>query len=60
MGAKEIDKLLTTKEISEFLQIPMSTIKLYVACDEIPSIKIGRHRRFDINEVKKWLKKKAS
>lgn len=62
MGARkeQLEKLLTTEEVAELLQIPVRTIKLYVATNDIPSIKIGRHRRFLPDEVLKWVRKQGS
>ncbi|MEW6186067.1 MAG: helix-turn-helix domain-containing protein [Thermodesulfobacteriota bacterium] len=54
------DDFLKVEEISRWLRIPKSTI--YKLCQEgqIPGIKIGRHWRFNRNEINAWFKKKAN
>lgn len=52
--------LMTIEDLGKFLQIPISTLRLYTATGEIPSIKIGRHRRYRTEEVERWLKRKSA
>lgn len=52
--------LLTPKQLSEYLQIPITTIYQYVHQEYIPHIKIGGHLRFDKFKIEKWLMKKSS
>ncbi len=56
MGEKKIRELWTIKELVAYLKIPKSTVLMYVAMEKIPSIKIGRHRRFIPDEVEKAIK----
>lgn len=65
MGAKKmtpikIERLWHIDDVHEYTGIPVSTLKLYIATDRIPSIKIGRHRRFDGDEIKKWIRRKST
>jgi len=46
MGEKKYQQLWDTQDVMEYLRLPRSTVKLYIAINKIPSIKIGRHRRF--------------
>jgi excisionase family DNA binding protein len=47
--------LMTAEEVSEWLRIAKST--LYKLCKEgkIPSVKVGKHWRFDRKNVESWL-----
>lgn len=47
--------VLTIKELSEYLKIPIST--LYKLCQEgrLPSQKVGRHWRFRKEAIDRWL-----
>lgn len=51
------DKFLTLKELSVLLRISPSTARnrLYLGLSMPPSIRIGRARLFDRDEVEKWL-----
>jgi excisionase family DNA binding protein len=50
-------KLLTIKEIAEYLQVKTSTIYQWTHQGYIPHIKLGNHVRFRINRIDKWLDK---
>jgi excisionase family DNA binding protein len=41
-----LDELLTAVEVAELLHIPPSTGGRYARRSVLPSIKLGRHRRF--------------
>lgn len=60
VSAEKMERLWLIEDVHEFTSIPISTLKLYTATNQIPSIKIGRHRRYDPVEIRKWLKRKAS
>lgn len=60
MNKKKLEQLMTVDDLIELTRIPRSTLLLRVATGEIPSIKIGRHRRFLPEDILKWLKKQAS
>lgn len=60
ISAEKAERLWLIEDVHEYTSIPLSTLKLYVATNRIPSIKIGRHRRFDPVEIRKWIKRKAS
>lgn len=57
---EKMERLWLIEDVAEFTTIPISTLKLYVATNQIPSIKIGRHRRFDPEEIRRWIKKKGA
>jgi excisionase family DNA binding protein len=46
-----LDELLTTEEVAELLNIPRSTVSEYARRGVLPSIKLGRHRRFVRSDV---------
>jgi excisionase family DNA binding protein len=60
ISQEKIERLWLIEDVHEFTSIPISTLKLYVATNQIPSIKIGRHRRFDPDEIRKWIKRKSA
>jgi len=51
------ERLLTPKDVSEMLQIRLSTIYHWVQTRAIPFFKIGRHIRFKVRDLEKWLEK---
>lgn len=54
------DRLLTVNELSEKLNISMSTILNWVRQGKIPAIKLGRQWRFNLMDVELWLKTKST
>jgi excisionase family DNA binding protein len=46
-----LTKLRTTTEIAELLQMKRSTVENYARRGLLPSIKLGRHRRFVQSDV---------
>jgi excisionase family DNA binding protein len=46
-----IDELLTTDQVAELLHMPRSTVEDYARRGVLPSIKLGRHRRFVLSDV---------
>ena len=49
--------LLTAAQVAELLVVPVSSVYEYARRyrDPLPSIQIGRHRRFDRDTVAGWL-----
>ena len=49
--------LLTAAQVAELLAVPVSSVYDYARRfrDPLPSITIGRHRRFDRDTVADWL-----
>lgn len=60
ISSEKMERLWLIEDVKEFTGIAISTLKLYVALNKIPSLKIGKHRRFDPDEIRKWIKRKAS
>lgn len=57
MGEKKVKELWNIDDLSDFLGMPRSTTYVLVSSGKIPSLKIGKHRRFIPDEVKAALKK---
>jgi len=53
----ELEGLLTPREVSEKLRVKLSTIYHWVQTRAIPFFKIGRHIRFRVRDLEKWLEK---
>ena len=49
--------LLTADEVAALLAVPRSSVYEYARRlhDPLPSLRIGRHRRFDRRSVERWL-----
>jgi excisionase family DNA binding protein len=46
-----LDELMTAEQVAELLLLPISTIKDYARRGVLPSIKLGKHRRFVRSQV---------
>lgn len=53
-------RILNPEQISELLQVKLSTIYQWTHQDYIPHYKVGRFVRFDEIEIMNWLKKSQS
>lgn len=47
----EVDELMTAEQVAELLLMPRSTVEDYARRGILPSIKLGRHRRFVRTDV---------
>ena len=54
-----IDKLLTTAQVAEWLNVSESTIRKWVHYGFIPYVKIGRCVRFIREDIEKWLQERT-
>jgi excisionase family DNA binding protein len=50
-----MEKLMTAKELSQFLKLTESTIYKLVSNGEIPGFKIGDSWRFELEEIRKLI-----
>lgn len=57
---KQLEELLTVDDVCKIVKIPKQTLLLRIYSGELPSLKIGRHRRFLPEDVYKWLKKQTA
>lgn len=48
-----LDELMTARQIAETLQMRVSTVEAYARRGLLPSVKLGRHRRFIKSEVER-------
>lgn len=53
-----MNKVLTTKELAEYLKLTEVTIYKYVHEGKIPALKIGSRWRFDKDQIDDLLRKK--
>jgi excisionase family DNA binding protein len=51
-----MEKLMTAKELSQFLEQSESTIYKLVSNGEIPGFKIGDSWRFELEEIRKLIR----
>ncbi len=51
-----MEKIMTAKELSQFLKLSESTIYKLAAKGEIPGFKIGDSWRFELEEIQKMIK----
>jgi excisionase family DNA binding protein len=52
-GASLLDELMTAHEVAEVLRMRVSTIEGYARRGLLPSVKVGRHRRFIRSEIER-------
>jgi excisionase family DNA binding protein len=50
-----MEKIMTAKELSQFLKLSESTIYKLVSNGEIPGFKIGDSWRFELDEIQKMI-----
>jgi len=55
-----VGKILTTKELSEYLQLTEVTIYKYVSEGKIPGMKIGSRWRFEKDKIDDLMKNENS
>lgn len=51
------DKLLTTEEVTEYLNIDLRTLYRYIKECRIPAIRVGRQWRFRKEQIESWLQR---
>lgn len=49
------EKLWTIKEVAEFLRVKQSVVKYWLYNSDIPHIKLGKHYRFDPEDIREWI-----
>lgn len=55
---REVERLLTPKQVSEMLQVDLSTVYLWTHTEFIPHYKLGRCVRFENQAIKDWLERR--
>jgi len=51
------DDILTSKEVSRYLKIPLSSLHWLSRTKQIPAFKVGRHWRFKRERIEGWIKR---
>ena len=54
-GPSLLDELMTSGQVAELLQMRLSTVESYARRGLLPSVKVGRHRRFIRSDVERAL-----
>ncbi len=52
-------RLLNIRELSKLLDISVNTIYAMVSQKRIPYVKVGRLTKFDVQQIKEWIKKNS-
>ena len=55
MNPQKENKVMTIKEVSDFLRIPLSTVYLLAKTGKLRGGKFGRHWRFDEQDILDYL-----
>jgi excisionase family DNA binding protein len=53
---RDMEKILTAKELSQYLKLSESTIYKLASTGEIPAFKVGDSWRFELEEIQKMIK----
>lgn len=54
-GRSLLDELMTSRQVATLLQMRLSTVEAYARRGLLPSVKVGRHRRFIRSQVEQAL-----
>lgn len=60
INEEPLEKLLTKKDVANYLNVSIKLIDKKVHHKEIPYIKIGRLVRFSIGEIQAWAREKRN
>ena len=52
-------RLLDIRDASEYLGIPVNTLRCWCSRKTIPHVKIARMVRFDVEELDRWIGERA-
>ena len=55
VGRSLLDELTTSRQVAALLQMRLSTVESYARRGLLPSVKVGRHRRFVRSQVERAL-----
>lgn len=50
-----MEAYLDKEGLAKVLNIPVTTVDLYRRNRGLPSVKIGKHRRYVLRDIQKWL-----
>jgi len=54
------DRLMSIKELAEYLQVDLSTLYLWSQRGEIPAMKVGKMWRYRRSEIDAWLDRRRN
>jgi excisionase family DNA binding protein len=49
------DRLLTAKEVADYLAVPETWVRSETRADRIPHVKLRKYRRYRLDDVLAWL-----
>ena len=49
-----LKSMMTMQEVAEYLRVTRSTIHRLLKRNQIPAFRIGRHWRFNVEEINNW------
>ena len=52
-----MDKVMTVREVAEFLRVHSTTVYRLLRTDSIPAFKVGSDWRFSQQAIEAWMKK---
>jgi len=52
-------RLINVRELSEYLDLRVSTIYCLVSQRRIPFVKMGRLTKFDLQKIEKWIEENS-
>jgi excisionase family DNA binding protein len=55
VGSGVTDRLLDAKEVAELLNVPVSWVRETTRAGHLPSVALGRYRRYDRDDVLEWV-----
>jgi excisionase family DNA binding protein len=53
-------RLLTAKQVADMLQMSEEFIHEVARRGDLPCVRLGRYRRFKVNEVNEWVESKST
>lgn len=54
------DCLWTVEDVAAYCRVNVSLVKSWLRSSDIPSIKLGRQRRFDPEDIKQWIREQKT
>ena len=56
-GGGRVDKVMTVREVAQFLRVHQTTVYRLLRTDSLPAFKVGSDWRFSQQAVEAWIKK---
>ena len=53
-------RLLTAEEVAEMLRVPKSWVYRWGREGRLPTVELGRYRRYDERDVERWIEERKS